>query len=56
MTSDNPSKAIDPKLLGKGYEEQMFFVLKIAWLCTLEDPKERPNSTDVKVMLTQITS
>ncbi|XVF49733.1 hypothetical protein PTKIN_Ptkin04bG0037200 [Pterospermum kingtungense] len=54
MTSDNPSQAIDPKLLGKGYDEQMVLVLKIAYFCTLDDPKERPNSKDVRCMLTQI--
>ncbi|GAV83971.1 Pkinase domain-containing protein/LRR_4 domain-containing protein, partial [Cephalotus follicularis] len=47
MTSENPSKAIDPKLLGNGFEEQMLLVLKIACFCTLDDPKERPNSKDV---------
>ena len=54
MTSDNPSQAIDPKLLGKGYEEQMLLVLKIAYFCTLDDPKERPSSKDVRCMLSQI--
>ncbi|XWS51328.1 hypothetical protein CRYUN_Cryun12cG0167700 [Craigia yunnanensis] len=54
MTSDNPSQAIDPKLLGKGYEEQMLLVLKIACFCTLDNPKERPSSKDVGCMLSQI--
>ncbi|OMO88252.1 hypothetical protein CCACVL1_08498 [Corchorus capsularis] len=54
MTSDNPSQAIDPKLMGQGYDEQMLLVLKIAYFCTLDDPKERPNSKDVRCMLTQI--
>ncbi|XP_022736754.1 leucine-rich repeat receptor-like serine/threonine/tyrosine-protein kinase SOBIR1 [Durio zibethinus] len=54
MTSDTPSQAIDPKLLGKGYDEQMVLVLKIAYFCTLDDPKERPSSKDVRCMLSQI--
>ncbi|KAK9205742.1 hypothetical protein WN943_016011 [Citrus x changshan-huyou] len=47
-------KAIDSKLLGNGYEEQMLLVLKIAYFCTLDDPKERPSSKDVRCMLSQI--
>ncbi|KAK8695042.1 hypothetical protein V6N13_072584 [Hibiscus sabdariffa] len=54
MVSDNPSQAIDPKMIGKGFEEQMILVLKIAYFCTLDDPKERPNSKDVGCMLYQI--
>ncbi|XVF11641.1 hypothetical protein REPUB_Repub08aG0045000 [Reevesia pubescens] len=54
MTSDNPSQAIDRKLLGNGYEEQMILLLKIAYFCTLDDPKERPSSKDVRIMLAQI--
>lgn len=54
MTSENPRQAIDQKLLGNGFEEQMLLVLKIACFCTLEDPKQRPNSKDVRCMLSQI--
>lgn len=54
ISSENPSEAIDPKLRGNGYEEQMLLVLKIACFCTLDDPKERPNSKDVRCMLSQI--
>ncbi|CAI9112910.1 OLC1v1013419C1 [Oldenlandia corymbosa var. corymbosa] len=54
MTSEDPKRAIDPKLLGNGYEEQMLLVLKIAFFCTLDNPKERPNSKDVRAMLSQI--
>lgn len=54
MTSEDPKRAIDPKLLGNGYEEQMLLVLKIACFCTLENPKERPNSIDIRAMLFQI--
>ncbi|KAB2609231.1 leucine-rich repeat receptor-like serine/threonine/tyrosine-protein kinase SOBIR1 [Pyrus ussuriensis x Pyrus communis] len=44
MTSENPKQAIDMKLMKNGYEEQMLLVLKIASFCTLDNPKERPNS------------
>ncbi|KAM6570161.1 hypothetical protein CsatB_018146 [Cannabis sativa] len=54
MTSENPQIAIDSKLMGNGYEEQMLLVLKIACFCTLDNPKERPNSKDVRCMLSQI--
>ncbi|KAK2664472.1 hypothetical protein Ddye_003046 [Dipteronia dyeriana] len=54
MTSEDPKKAIDQKLLGTGFEEQMLLVLKIACFCTLDNPKERPNSKDVRCMLDQI--
>lgn len=54
MTSEEPKRAIDTKLMGNGYEEQMLLVLKIACFCTLENPKERPNSKDARCMLDQI--
>ncbi|CAM8883560.1 unnamed protein product [Rhodiola kirilowii] len=54
MTSDDPHRAIDPNLLGNGFEEEMLLVLKIACFCTLEDPKQRPDSKNVRVMLAQI--
>ncbi|KAH6771996.1 Leucine-rich repeat protein kinase family protein [Perilla frutescens var. hirtella] len=54
MTSEDPKRAIDPKLLGSGYEEQMLLVLKVACFCTLDNPKERPNSKDARCMLSQI--
>lgn len=54
MTSDEPKRAIDPKLSVTGFEEQMLLVLKIACFCTHDNPKERPNSRDVVAMLTQI--
>ncbi|KAL7115417.1 hypothetical protein ACP275_04G182900 [Erythranthe tilingii] len=54
MTSEDPRKAIDTKLLGNGYEEQMLLVLKVACFCTLNNPKERPNSKDARCMLAQI--
>ncbi|WOG89182.1 hypothetical protein DCAR_0208418 [Daucus carota subsp. sativus] len=54
MTSDDPKRAIDPKLKGNGFEDQMLLVLKIACFCTLDNPKERPTSRDIGVMLAQI--
>ncbi|CAK8566694.1 unnamed protein product [Lathyrus sativus] len=54
MTSENPKDAIDPKLIGNGYEEQMLLVLKIACFCTMDTPKERPDSKNVRIMLFQI--
>ncbi|KZV25674.1 hypothetical protein F511_04735 [Dorcoceras hygrometricum] len=54
MTSEDPKRAIDPNLSGNGYEEQMLLVLKVACFCTLDNPKERPNSKDARCMLSQI--
>ncbi|GAB2221288.1 hypothetical protein Droror1_Dr00012462 [Drosera rotundifolia] len=54
MRSEDPTRAIDDKLLGNGQEQQMLQVLKIACFCTLDDPKQRPNSKEVGVMLSQI--
>ncbi|KAJ6978327.1 hypothetical protein NC653_030029 [Populus alba x Populus x berolinensis] len=54
MISENPNQAIDPKLKGHGLEDQMLLVLKIACFCTIDDPKQRPNSKDVRCMLSQI--
>ncbi|KAL3716798.1 hypothetical protein ACJRO7_008383 [Eucalyptus globulus] len=54
MTGDNPQQAIDQKLIGNGFEEQMLLVLKVAYYCTLDEPKHRPNSKDARCMLSQI--
>lgn len=54
MASEDPKQAIDLRLKGNGYEEQMLLVLKIACFCTVDDPKERPNGKDVRCMLSQI--
>ncbi|XP_057971579.1 leucine-rich repeat receptor-like serine/threonine/tyrosine-protein kinase SOBIR1 [Malania oleifera] len=54
MTSEDPGRAVDERLMGNGFEEQMLLVLKIACFCTLDDPKQRPNSKDVRCMLAQI--
>ncbi|XP_050377790.1 leucine-rich repeat receptor-like serine/threonine/tyrosine-protein kinase SOBIR1 [Argentina anserina] len=54
LTSEDPKQAIDSTLMGSGFEEQMLLVLKIACFCTVDNPKERPNSKDVRCMLDQI--
>ncbi|XP_071733935.1 leucine-rich repeat receptor-like serine/threonine/tyrosine-protein kinase SOBIR1 [Rutidosis leptorrhynchoides] len=54
MGGDDPRQAIDDKMMGNGFEEQMLLVLKIACFCTLDNPKERPNSKDARMMLAQI--
>ncbi|KAL6177554.1 hypothetical protein ACLB2K_049080 [Fragaria x ananassa] len=54
LTSEDPKQAIDPTLMGNGFEEQMLLVLKIACFCTVDNPKDRPNSKDVRCMLDQI--
>lgn len=47
-------EVIDANLRGNGFEEEMALVLKIACFCTSDDPKERPNSKDIRCMLNQI--
>lgn len=54
MNSANATAAIDPTLLGNGFEDQMLLVLRIACFCTADNPKERPSSKDVRAMLLQI--
>ncbi|URE13803.1 Protein kinase domain containing protein [Musa troglodytarum] len=54
MSSANPTAAIDPKLVGNGYDDQMLLVLRIAIFCTVDDPKERPSSKEIRSMLAQI--
>ncbi|KAF9603029.1 hypothetical protein IFM89_033754 [Coptis chinensis] len=54
MTSEDPSSAIDLNLIKDGPTDQMLLVLKISCFCTLEDPKERPNSKDIRSMLSQV--
>ncbi|CAL9096729.1 unnamed protein product [Musa acuminata var. zebrina] len=54
MRSAEPEVAIDRTLVGNGFEEQMLLVLKIACFCTYDNPKARPNSREVRLMLAQI--
>ncbi|KAM0951059.1 putative transferase, protein kinase RLK-Pelle-LRR-XI-1 family [Dioscorea sansibarensis] len=51
---DGAGEGIDEILLGNGYEEQMLLVLKIAYFCTSDNPRDRPSSRDVRGMLEQI--
>lgn len=53
MASETPTTAIDSRLMGNGYEEQMLLVLRIACFCTMENPKDRPTSK-VRCMLSKI--
>ncbi|KAF3334273.1 leucine-rich repeat receptor-like serine/threonine/tyrosine-protein kinase SOBIR1 [Carex littledalei] len=54
MHADNAAAAIDPVLAGGDFDEQIKLVLRIACFCTVDDPKERPTSKDVKSMISQI--
>lgn len=54
MSSEDQERAIDPKLSGNGYEDQMLLVLKVACFCTNENPKQRPNIKKASYMLSQI--
>ncbi|KAM2978155.1 hypothetical protein FF2_015013 [Malus domestica] len=54
MPNENLKQVIDVKLMGNKYEEKMLLVLKIAYFCTLDNPKERPNRKDIRCMLAQI--
>ncbi|CAI9782435.1 unnamed protein product [Fraxinus pennsylvanica] len=52
--SEDPKRAIDPRLMGNGYEKQILLVLKIAYYCTLDNPKERPDSKNARCLLSDI--
>lgn len=55
LASPEPLRAIEEVLRGEeAEEEQMLLVLKIACFCTVDDPKQRPNSKDVVRMLRQV--
>lgn len=54
MTGEDPKQAIDPKMMGNGYEKQMLLFLKIACYCTHDNPEKRPTSKDATIMLSQI--
>lgn len=50
---------VAPKLLRWDFEEirlLMLLVLKIACFCTVDEPKEWPNSKDVRCMLHRVES
>ncbi|KAK4799348.1 hypothetical protein SAY86_024713 [Trapa natans] len=48
MTLGISYRAIDPKLIVNGFEEQMLLVLMIACFCIVNDLKQRPNRKDVR--------
>lgn len=52
--SEDPTRAIDPRLMGNGYEKQILLVLKIAYYCTLDNPKKRPDSKNARCLLSDI--
>ncbi|GKB16026.1 leucine-rich repeat receptor-like serine/threonine/tyrosine-protein kinase SOBIR1 [Tanacetum coccineum] len=51
MIGEDPKQAIDLKILGNRYEEQMLSVLKLACSCTLNNLQESPTSRDVGILL-----
>jgi serine/threonine protein kinase len=54
MSSDRPMDAVDPALWGSGYESEILLAMKVAMLCTNEDPELRPTSSEALEMLLQI--
>lgn len=56
VNTETAVEAIDPCIRGKGYDDQILLVLKIACFCTDDDPTKRPTSRDVFTMLTQISN
>nr|APU94844.1 leucine-rich repeat receptor-like protein kinase [Pohlia nutans] len=54
LQSGNPVEAIDPALIGSGYEAEILLAMKIAVFCTNLDPLQRPKSSEVLKMLLQI--
>ncbi|XP_034597741.1 leucine-rich repeat receptor-like serine/threonine/tyrosine-protein kinase SOBIR1 [Setaria viridis] len=54
MMAEEHEQAIDPAIAGAGHDEQIVLALRIAVLCTADDPKERPSAKDVRCMLSQI--
>ncbi|GJX79181.1 leucine-rich repeat receptor-like serine/threonine/tyrosine-protein kinase SOBIR1 [Tanacetum coccineum] len=51
LIGEDPKQAIDPKMLGNGYEDHMLLVLRLACSCTLDNPQERPTSRDAAILL-----
>jgi serine/threonine protein kinase len=54
LQSSNGVEAIDPALVGSGYEAEILLAMKIAVFCTNLDPQQRPKSSEVLKMLLQI--
>ncbi|PKA66112.1 Leucine-rich repeat receptor-like serine/threonine/tyrosine-protein kinase SOBIR1 [Apostasia shenzhenica] len=53
-----PSACFDGRIAGRGdvVNEQMELALRVACFCTADEPKDRPNSKDVRLMLAQISA
>ena len=54
LQSSHAVDAIDPALLGSGYETEILLAMKIAVFCTNQEPTQRPKSSEVLKMLLQI--
>jgi hypothetical protein len=54
LSSDNPMAAIDHAIRFSGYEGEILLAMKVAMLCTNEDPERRPTSSEALKMLLQI--
>lgn len=54
LQTSNGVEAIDPAMVGSGYESEILLAMKIAVFCTNIDPMLRPKSTEVLRMLLQI--
>jgi Protein kinase domain len=52
--ADNAAVAIDPAMAGGDFDDQIKLVLKIACFCTVDNPKDRPTSKDVRSMISLI--
>lgn len=50
----NSKGCFDERIGGGEDDEEMELMLRVACFCTADDPLERPNSKDVRVMLAQI--
>lgn len=54
VRAGNSKACFDAKIGGGEEDEEMELMLRVACFCTADDPLERPNSKDVRVMLAQI--
>ncbi|KAI0515621.1 hypothetical protein KFK09_008286 [Dendrobium nobile] len=51
----NTAACFDAKIAGRGDDENLELALRVACFCTADDPKERPSSKEVRLMLAQIS-
>ncbi|KAG0456421.1 hypothetical protein HPP92_024209 [Vanilla planifolia] len=54
MSEGNAAACFDRQLVGEGNEDQMELMLRVACFCTADDPNDRPNSKELRIMLAQI--